>query len=269
MSVAKVGIRTASLNQQLPEALDTAGRLGYDGLEVVTRDPEQLRGWLSEDGPSGAASLREQAKRAGVELTSFSLAIYRPVNFAQEDEAKRQEGVRLVSDTLRACKNVGGVAVLLPHFDRERLDISADEERRFVDGLRQVAPVAEETGVAIAIETSFSAAQLIRIVDAVGSPKVGVYQDLANAVIYKQDPAETLRALGKRVVMLHVKDTSQDGGNCALGEGRVDWKACRAAVRDIGYDTPNAWFVLETPAGTDPLTDSAHYLTFTQTWLST
>jgi sugar phosphate isomerase/epimerase len=266
--VAKVGIRTASLNLQLPEALETAGRIGYDGLEVVTRDQEQLRGWMTEDGPAGAAALRDQAKKAGAEVSSFSLAIYRPVNFAQQDQAKCQDGVRLVSEALRACGKVGGAAVLLPHFDRERLDVSAEEERRFIDGLRKVAPVAEETGVAIAIETSFSAAQLIRIVDGVGSPKVGVYQDLANAVIYKQDPAATLRALGKRVVMLHVKDTGQDGGNCALGEGRVDWKACRAAVRDIGYDTPDAWFVLETPAGDDPVRDAAHYLEFTRSWLA-
>jgi sugar phosphate isomerase/epimerase len=261
----KTGIRTASLKQDLPEALGTAGRLGYDGLEVVTRDADQLRGWLSDRGENGAAALREQARRASTAISSFSLAIYRPVNFAQEDEAKRSEGVTLVSTALRACRQTGGEAVLLPHFDRERLDISPEEEQRFVDGLRQVAPVAEETGTAIAIETSFSAAQLVRIVDAVGSPKVGVYQDLANAIIYRQDPAQTLRTLGRRVVMLHVKDTAPDGGNCALGEGRVDWPACRAAVRDIGYD---GWFVLETPPGDDPIAGAERYLDFTKAWLA-
>ncbi|HEU5316620.1 MAG TPA: sugar phosphate isomerase/epimerase family protein, partial [Chloroflexota bacterium] len=227
----KVGIRTVSLKQDLPEALTTAGRLGYDGLEVVTRDPDQLRAWLSDEGGTGAKALRDAASAAGTQVSSFSLAIYRPVNFAQEDDAKRQEGVALVTTALRACANVGGKAVLLPHFDRERLDISQEEERRFIDGLKRVAPVAEETGVSIAIETSFSAGQLMRIVDSVGSPKVGVYQDLANAIIYGQDPVRTLRQLGPRVVMLHVKDTGADGGNCALGEGRVDWPACRAAVR--------------------------------------
>src|SRR5688572_29953291 len=106
LSVAKVGIRTASLNQSLPESLETAGKLGYDGVEAVTRDPEQLRAWLSQDGPSGAAAQRAQAQKAGVEISSFSLAIYRPVNFSQEDEAKRREGVALVNGTLRACQNV-------------------------------------------------------------------------------------------------------------------------------------------------------------------
>lgn len=263
--MSKIGIRTASLNQQLPEALHTAGRLGYDGLEVVTRDADQLRGWLTEAGPHGAAALRDEAQRAGTAISSFSLAIYRPVNFAQGDEAKRQEGVQLVSTALRACGKVGGAAVLLPHFDRERLDVSTEEEHRFVEGLRQVAPVAEQTGVAIAIETSFSAAQLVRIVDAVGSAKVGVYQDLANAIIYGQDPVQTLRTLGRRVVMLHVKDTAEGGGNCPLGEGRVDWPACRAAVSEIGYD---GWFVLETPAGDDPVAGAERYLDFTKRWLA-
>ena len=261
----KIGIRTASLNQTLPEALHTAGRLGCDGLEVVTRDPDQLRGWLEEDGPGGAAALREEARRAGCAISSFSLAIFRPVNFAQADPDVRRQGVLLVSDALRACRNVGGVAVLLPHFERERLDISADEEARYVEELRRVVPVTEETGVALALETSFSAAQLQRITRAVGSPKVGVYQDLANAVIYQQDPAQTMRTLGSAVVMLHVKDTAAGGGNVDLGEGVVDFAACRAAVRDIGYD---GWVVLETPAGDDPIASAQRNLAFTRRWVA-
>ncbi len=260
----KIGIRTPSLKQELPEALETAGRLGYDGLEVVTRDEAQLRGWLDEEGQSGAAALRERARKAGCAVSSFSLAIYRPVNLCQEDEAARQKGIQLVSDTLRACRNVGGQAVLLPHFDRGRLDVGPDEEARFVEGLRACAPVAEETGVAIALETSFSADQLQRITRAVGSRQVGVYQDLANAVIYKQDPAATLRQLGPVVVMVHVKDTGATGGNVGLGEGVVEWDACRAALREIGY---SGWYVLETPAGDDPETDAARYLEFTRRWL--
>ncbi|MBI3973343.1 MAG: sugar phosphate isomerase/epimerase [Chloroflexi bacterium] len=259
----KIGIRTPSLKQTLPEALETAGRIGYDGLEVVTPDEAQLRGWLQHDGPSGAASLRALAERAGCQVSSFSVAIFRRVNFAQEDEALRREGVQLVSDALRACRNVGGEALLLPHFDRVRLDISPDEEARYVEGLRACAPVAEETGVAIGLETSFSAGQLSRIVRAVDSPKVGVYQDLANAIAYKQDPATTLRTLGPAIVMVHVKDTSGNG-QALLGEGLVDWAGCRRAIRDSAYE---GWFVLETPAGDDPEANALRHLEFTRRWL--
>jgi sugar phosphate isomerase/epimerase len=264
----KIGIRTASLGplgDDLPGALGVAGRLGYDGLEVVTRDPQQLRGWLEEEGPGGARAVRELAAGAGCAVSSFSLAIFRAVNFAQGDETLRRQGVALLSDALRACANVGGAAVLVPYFDRQRLDIDAAEEARFVDGLRACAPVAEATGVLIALETSFSAAQLRRIVGAAGSPRVGVYQDLANAVNFGQDPAATLRTLGPAVVMVHVKDADAGGRNAPLGEGVVDWGACREAVREIGYQ---GWFVLETPAGDDPLESGARHHAFTARWLA-
>jgi sugar phosphate isomerase/epimerase len=260
----KIGIRTGSLKQGLPEALETAGKLGYEGLEVVTRDTEQVEGWLAEDGPGGAAALRALAQRAGCSVSSLSLSQYRAVNFCQEDAARREEGVRLVTTALRACRRVGGAAVLLPHFDRERLDVGAEEETRFIEGLRACVDVAEETGVAIAIETSFSVAQQQRIVQGVGSRLVGVYADLANAIIYRQDPAASLRALGSAVVMLHVKDTT-GGGQAMLGEGAVDWAACRAAVHAIGYD---GWAVLETPAGDDPIANAARNLAFTRQWLA-
>jgi sugar phosphate isomerase/epimerase len=248
----------------LDDALDTAGRLGYDGLEIITQDAEQVRGWLREDGPQGAAALRERAKRAGCQVSSFSFALFRRVNFAQEDEALRREGVALVSDAIRACRNVGGEGILLPHFVRETLDIGPAEEERMVDGLRQVAPVAEEQGILVGLESSFSAEQLRRIAGAVGSRQVGVYQDLANAIIYQQDPATTLRALGPAIVLVHVKDT--DGkGQALLGEGRVDWESCRAALRDIGYD---GWFILETPGGDDPTGNARRHLEFTRRWLA-
>lgn len=265
----KIGIRTASLGSigsELPAALEAAARLGYDGLEVVTRDAAQLRGWLQMDGSEGAGTVRELARRHGCAITSFSLALFRPVSFAQEDESLRQQGIQLLSDTLRACANVGGETVLLPFFDRKRLDeIGAEELARFVDGLRRCARVAEDTAMRIALETSFSPALLQRILGAVGSERVGVYQDLANAITFGQDPAVALRALGPAVAMVHVKDTKAGGGDAMLGEGLVDWPECRAAIRDIGYD---GWFVLETPPGDDPLATGARHLEFTRRWLA-
>lgn len=261
----KIGIRTASLGIDAPEeALKVAGDLGYDGVELVTRDEQQVRGWLEEGGAGGAAALREAQRRSNCRVSSFSYALFRRVNFAQENQALRREGVSLVSDAIRAVRNVGGDGILLPHFVRQTLDISAPEEERMIDGLHQIAPVAEQNGVVVGLESSFSAGQLQRITRAVGSKQVGVYQDLANAIIYRQQPQGTIRQLGPAIVMVHVKDT--DGsGQALLGEGKVDWDACRRALREIGYD---GWYVLETPAQPDPIDNARRHLEFTRDWLA-
>ncbi len=254
----RIGIRNGSLQQDYEEALRTAGALGYDGVELVVRDPEVIEAWLSD---KGAAQVAGWCRQAGCVVSSLSVAAYRSVNFALPDPEARRAGVALVASSLRACRRLDGSAVLFPHFERERIDISAAEEERYIAELRRCVPVAEETGVAIALETSFSIDQLQRIIQAVGSPLVGVYVDLANALHFGHDPAEMLRRLGRAVVMVHLKDTDR----AMLGDGRVDWRACREALQAIEY---NGWVVLETPPGDDPVAAARRNLEFTRRWLA-
>lgn len=259
----KIGIRNGSLRQEPAEALRTAGELGYDGVELIVRDEDAIRYWLTDEG---AREVAEWCRQGGSAVSSLSVAPFRRVSFTLSDPEARQAGVQLVSDSLRACRRLGGSGILLPHFERERIDVSAEEEEGFVEGLRACVPAAEETQVAVGIETSFSVEQLQRIVQAVGSPLIGVYQDLANALHYGHEPVDVLRRLGRAVVMVHVKDTGQPGGNVMLGEGRVNWPGCRQALREIGYD---GWYVLETPSGDDPIAAARQNLAFTRQWLAT
>ena len=55
--------------------------------------------------------------------------------------------------------------------------------------------------------------------------------------------------------LMHAKDS----GGTYLGEGRLDWAAVIAAIREIGYD---GWQTLETPATDDPPAAAARNLAF-------
>ena len=126
-----------------------------------------------------------------------------------------------------------------------------------IEGFKRCAPVAEKLKVYATLETSFSVEQLQRIVDAVGSPYVGVYQDTANALHYGHEPVDMLTRLGKRISMIHIKDK----GGELLGQGEVPWNGCIKAVKDMGYD---GWLVLETQSTSDPLKAAADNLKFTR-----
>ena len=57
-------------------------------------------------------------------------------------------------------------------------------------------------------------------------------------------------------MIIHVKDT---GGH--LGEGKVDFSAVSAAIREIKYD---GYLVLETPSGDDASASAARNLSFSK-----
>ena len=76
--------------------------------------------------------------------------------------------------------------------------------------------------------------------DELDSPWVRAYFDVGNVVFYGY-PQDWIRALGKRIVRLHLKDFRVDRGKGVfewknLGEGEIDWIAVRKALSDIGYD---------------------------------
>ncbi len=249
----KYGIRNGSLNMEWREALAAAGEIGYDGVELVVKSAEDIARLLTS---SGRDEVLSWCKEANCGVSSLSVGSFSDYSFALPD-VDMDKSVQFVSDCFRASAALNAAGVLLPYFDRVNIDVSAAEEAAFIEGFKLCAPVAEELKVYAALETTFSVEQLQRIVDAVDSPYVGVYVDLANALHYGHDPVDMLTRLGKRISMIHIKDKGGD----LLGEGEVDWDGCVAAIKDMGYD---GWLVLETKATDDPRKAAAENLKFTR-----
>ena len=249
----KYGIRNGSLRMDWKEALMAAGEIGFDGLEPTLSSEEDIARLLT---PSGRDEVFSWCEKANCAISSLSIAPFRKYSFVLPD-VDMDKSVKFVSDCLHACAALNAAGVLLPQFDRENIDISAAAEAAFIEGFKRCAPVAEELKVYAALETSFSVEQLQRIIDAVNSPYVGVYQDVANALHYGHEPVDMLARLGKRICMIHIKDKDGD----LLGEGEVDWDKCIPAIKKIGYD---GWLVLETTPTDDPLKAAAENLKFTQ-----
>ncbi|GAB4445704.1 MAG: sugar phosphate isomerase/epimerase [Chloroflexi bacterium OHK40] len=97
--------------------------------------------------------------------------------------------------------------------------------------LRAVRPLAEAHGVAVAVENhqDVTAAELLRIVETVGGPAIGVTFDPVNALVVAEDPLAALAALGPHIRNIHLADylayPSREGWRlvrCALGEGDLN-----------------------------------------------
>lgn len=123
-----------------------------------------------------------------------------------------------------------------------------------IDRLKQLRPLAEEYNVIIAPENhqDVTSADLIRICDSVGGKHIGVTLDAVNPLAVGEEPLAFAKALGHRIVNVHLKDywiyPSEEGYRlvrCALGEGVLDVPGLFALLAETA---PHATYHIELAA---------------------
>lgn len=125
------------------------------------------------------------------------------------------------------CLGAGVVRTMLGfNDDRPSVDEAVSE-------LRAIAPRYAAAGVKIGLETyeMFSTRDLVRVVEGVDDPAVGICLDPANTVARLEHPRETIDQVAEHVVNLHVKDfffarapglVGFSLSGCELGTGLLD-----------------------------------------------
>ena len=105
--------------------------------------------------------------------------------------------------------------------------------------LKEAAPLAEKAGVILGIESWLDAQEHMHIIDAVASPNVQIYYDVANSHKMGYDIYEEIRWLGKKkqICEFHMKENDY-----LLGKGRIDFKKVRKVIDEIEYE---GWVVIE------------------------
>ena len=231
----------------LIERFTTLKACGFDGVELNA--PGQLK---PED-------VRDACQRSGLQIEGVVDAFHWNVNLADPDPKLRATAVEHLKNALRECKAFGGTSVLLVPAVVNKQVTYADAWKRSQEEIRKAIPVAEETGVKIAIENVWnqfllSPLEAARYVDAFESPQVGWHFDIGNVINYGW-PEQWVHILGKRILKLHIKEFSRKkrdaeglwkGFQVELLEGDNDWPAIMKALDDVGYNT---WACAEVGGG--------------------
>lgn len=238
--------------------VEAAAAIGFDGVELDIGPGDPV---LST---AGREAVREAAARTGLAIPSFCLGVLNGWGFKSPDPEVRAATAALIRDAVVAAADLGARVLLIPFFGASELHTDLDREH-VVAGLREVAPDAEAAGVQLGLENTLSAAEDLEMLAAIDSPAVGVYFDVSNAMWWHHNSPDEIRRLGRAIVQIHFKDGSGGHSNAMLGQGHVDFPACVAAMRDIGYD---GWVVLESAAPHDPVADAAANLAFARRLLA-
>ena len=224
------------------DAFTVARDLGLDGVQVSMGTVEndlQLR------KTDVQRAYREAAAATGVRIGGIALDVMNPVPYKSDPRTEQW-----VSDSIDVARALDVRVILLAFFDKGDLRDDPAGQAEVVRRLKAVSRKAEQQNVVLGIESWLSAADHVRILDAVGSPNVRVYYDLANSTQMGYDVLAEIRQLGRnRICEFHAKENG-----FLLGQGRIDFPAVRKALDDIDYA---GWIQIEgaVPKG-QPIVDS-------------
>lgn len=232
----------------LDEVFALAQRLGLDGVELDYGVGCRLTPEMSDDELAEIKSLADSFK---IRIPSVSSDFYWLCSLTSDDPEERERAEAWVKCQLRAANKVGADTILVvPGFTGVdfiencpvvEYDKAYDRAKAW---LSRLEVEARKQKVCIAIENVWnkfllSPLEMRDIIDEVGSPYVGVYFDVGNALAQSY-PEHWIKILGNRIKKVHFKDYKRSIGTVdgfvELLEGDIDYKAVMKAFHDIAYN---------------------------------
>lgn len=242
----KFGMITTGKN--ILEKFQIAKEAGFDGVEpnspLPDRDLAQMQAAIEATGVVVPGLVSPKAGR----------------QMGSSDETLRKEGVELFKQSLRQSKALGGTTVLMYPGIVDETHRYHEVYENLIRSTREVLPVAEEAGIKIALENVWnnlfiSPLDAVHFVDTINSPYCGWFFDIGNIARYGW-PEHWVRALGKRIFKLDIKDYStkkhmeagpRAGFDCQIGEGDINFPAVMKALDEVGY--AGGWISAEVKGG--------------------
>ena len=234
-----VFIWTANFDESHLPLLPRIKAAGFDGVELPLFHPAQF----------ATAAIRRGLEDNGLECTICSV-LTEGLNMTVADAAVRQRTQSHMKACAEKAAEVGARIIAGPLYSPVGLMTGVrrtpEEWARVVDCYHQIGSTLTDTGVHIAIEplnrfeTYFlnTAADAVRLCDAINHPNVGILFDTFHANIEEKNIADGYRTVARH--LKHVHTCENDRG--IPGTGHVNWLEVFAALREINYD---GWLTIE------------------------
>ena len=201
------------------EVIAHAANLGADGVDV-------LHVQMDNETPEYLTSLRRQAEDNGIELICLSIH----QDFVDPDKVERDKNIEHTLHCIDIAHDLGisyirlnsgrwntiksfdelmanrGIEPVLPGFTED------DGFNWCIESIMECLPAAEKAGVVLALENHWGLTRtpkgLLRIVNAIDSPWLGVLMDTGN---FLEDPYDKLEQIAKQTIFVQAK-TYYGGG---------------------------------------------------------
>ena len=268
-----IGVIADSFRKPMPEALAMAAKMGAKGVQVYATkgemSPEELKGQKRRD-------FLKMVKDNGLVISALCGDLGRGFGNPELNPGLIERS-KLILEMAKELET----DIVTTHIGVTPVDPNHPRYKIMQDACGQLAEYADSLKAHFAIETGPETSLVLKnFLDSLHSTGVAVNLDPANLVMVTgDDPAQAVHNLKDYIVHTHAKDGVMlqktdpnviydffaDGGigdlrlgdyflETPLGEGKVDFDAYLAALRDIGF---HGYLTIEREVGPDPVADVA------------
>ena len=221
------------------EALDALAAAGIHEIEL---SEGKLSGFSeSLDSPTKARSYSDLARAHDVTISSIHLPFgpFSQLDPSTNDPALRAFLLKTQGELLRAAGDAGiGIAVLHPSGEPYPDGERQERLERACEVVSQLTDVATESGITLALENlprtclGRDSREMLYFLDRI--PALRACFDTNHSL--REDNIHFIRAIGSKIVTLHVSDYDGiDEKHWLPGEGVIRWEELLCALEEVGY----------------------------------
>lgn len=233
----KLGCSTVMFNQlDLYGALQHISWAGYEGAELACL-ANYARHVELNISKSYIDDIKATAKKHNLGL------------FAIHAGTGDQPGMDRVPAMKKMCEVAGKLGIPIVTIRCKGKSDDKEATKAEFKIIREMAKAAESYGVTVAMKphvgaSVYDTATLIQMMNEIDSPGLGVNLDTLHIFRAREDGAETVRKLGKKIVHVHLReypDVADRQGYEALaeeeiaGRGGVEFPQILQSLKDVGY----------------------------------
>ncbi len=248
----KIGFVTDEISPDLNIAITKCKEWGVSSVEIRNLITGRIP-FISADERKLLISMIKDNK---FEVSAISPGIFR-FGYSEKERLK-EDFDKTLPEAIKICKELDCNKMIIFGFRRTDLTDETDLDNVITE-FGRVADIAAEFGIQVAIENGYDSwckesHRILRIMESLNRPNLGINWDPGNAVGDKENLLETYSKIKKYITNLHVKDTKYNNGfSChVLGFGSVDWDN---QIRMILKDVPDINMTIETHC--EPLIESS------------
>jgi sugar phosphate isomerase/epimerase len=231
LSVREGAFKATPSELPLEESFAKLKQIGYDGVELTTWPDREARGvrnrrgvWPGKLDAGQRQALKQTAAAAGVEIATLSSDWAWAYSDFHTTLDEWDRGLQLLVDDAKLTTDLGARTFLM-HFGTSTG--SWDQAKGM---LKELTAEAAKSGAIVGFEGSLfkglglgGQPELVRMVDEIGHPNLGIYVHPAG------DTAKQVRDIeevGERICALHASAINPE----------VDYAQVFAALKKVGYD---------------------------------